>query len=57
MNLPLSSMIGCEAESSDFFGWATAAVTEMNNDGKDDFMVSALFEHSLCDLWKKQLSE
>jgi hypothetical protein len=48
MNLPLSFIITNTAEeSNDFFGWATAAVSDMNNDGKDEFMISAIYSNTV----------
>jgi sugar lactone lactonase YvrE len=48
MNLPLSFVITSgDAEANDFFGWATAALSDMNNDGKDDFMVSAIYSNTV----------
>jgi hypothetical protein len=44
LNLPLSFVITSNT-SGDFFGWAVAPLTDINNDGADDFMISAIYSN------------
>jgi hypothetical protein len=47
MNLPLSFVITSGDAANDFFGWATAALSDVNNDGKGEFMVSAIYSNTV----------
>jgi sugar lactone lactonase YvrE len=49
VNLPVSFVIttGEENSGNDFFGWATAALGDCNNDGQNDFMISAIYSNTV----------
>jgi sugar lactone lactonase YvrE len=53
VNLPLSFVISSGEENSgnDFFGWATATLGDCNNDGRNDFMISAIYANTVYVLY------